>query len=119
MTGVQTCALRSNDTRQTRVPYKLGKDEQGKLIYTDQKDAKIDYTARVNDPERYSSDFILALSFRLAAYIAPRLTGGDPFKLGDRAMKMYLFEISRAESSDLNEQQDEEEPESEFTRERE
>lgn len=105
-----------NDTRQTRVPFEIASDDQGKLIYTDEADAQVKYTAKVTDSERFTPDFTLAFSFRLAAYIAPRITGADPFRMGERAVRLYLFEIRKAEAADVNEQQDEEEPEAEQIR---
>ncbi len=107
-----------NDNRQSRVPYVIGKDAQGKLIYTDQQNAQIEYIELVTNTSHFSPDAAMALSFRLAAYIAPRLTGGDPFKMGDRAIRFYLTEVSMAKANAVNEQQDEELPESEFIRSR-
>jgi hypothetical protein len=100
-----------NDNRQTRVPYKIGHDNQGQLIYTDKADAEIEYTRRVTEASRFPADFTLAFGHRLAAYAAPRICGEDPFKMGPRAMQLYLFEIATAKASSQNEQQDEEEPE--------
>lgn len=60
----------------------------------------------------------MAFSFRLAAYIAPRLTSGDPFKMSERAMQLYIIELTNAQATALNEQQDEQSPESEFIRSR-
>lgn len=105
-----------NDTRDTRVPYKIIQDSSGLLILTDKEDAELEYTIRADDPQRYPADYIMALSFRLAAYIAPRVTGGDPFKLGERAMRMYMLEVGMAQGSDLNEEQPDVTPDSEFIR---
>lgn len=99
-----------NDSRASRVPYKIGRDSAGLLIYTDMEDAEIEYTASVTDTNKFPPDFTLAFSHRLAMYGAPRICGEDPFKIGDRAAKLYMFEISIAESANANEQQDEEEP---------
>lgn len=103
-----------NDTRQKRVPYKIGRDASGKLIYTDMEDALIEYTRLETDEDRYPPDFIMAMSLRLAAYIAPRVTGGDPFKLGQRAMQMYMLEFGLATANAGNEDQPDELPESEY-----
>jgi hypothetical protein len=100
-----------NDSRDTRTPYKIGRDDQGLVVYTDKEDAEIEYTVRETDPTRFPADFILALGHRLAAYAAPRICGEDPFKMGERAMRLYMFEIATAKASSLNEQQDEEDPE--------
>lgn len=108
-----------NDNAQSRVPYRVVRDDVGLLIYTDQEDAEIEYVMRETDPTRYPADFRMALSLRLAAYIAPRLTAGDPYKLGDRALNLHRLEIQKAEASAVNEEQAEQLPDSEFMRERE
>lgn len=107
-----------NDSRQSRVPYQIAQDNTGKLIFTDKDDAEVVYTYRETDPDKFTSDFIMALSFRLANYIAPRLTNGDPFGLGKRALDMYSYEISVAAANSYNEQQDEEPVDSELIRSR-
>lgn len=111
--------INRNETRQSKVSYQIAQDSIGLLIYTDAEDAEIVYTYKETDPQKYMPDFIMAFSFRLAAYIAPRLTAGDPFKLGDRAMQMYTIEISRAAANSVNEQQYDEEVQSELIRARE
>lgn len=103
-----------NDTLATRVNYKIIQDSSGRLIYTDREDAEAEYTVRITDHERFTPDFVWAFSLRLAAYAAPRLTGGDAFKLGDKAFQMYQFEIGKSESTARNEEQAEENPDSEF-----
>ena len=108
-----------NDTRQSRVPYKIGQDSSGLLIYTDTEDAEMEYTVRMTDPSRYPPDFTTALSFLLASYIAPRLTAGDPFKMGNRAVEFYNVSIEKAQALAENEEQPEEAPDSEFIRGRE
>lgn len=105
-----------NDTRNTRVPYKIGSDDNGKLIYTDQQDAEVEITKFVTDYTVMTDDFIMAFSFLLAHYSAPALTAGDPNKLGERAKNNYLEEISSAKSASVNEEQVDALPESEFVR---
>lgn len=107
-----------NDSRDSRVTYKILKDSSARIIYTDEENAEAEYTERVEDPSFYPSDFEIAFSFRLAAYIAPRLAKGDPFGLRKAAMDMYNLEISRAKASSINEEQRDELPESEFVRNR-
>jgi len=105
-----------NDNRQSRVPFKIIRDDAGRLIYTDQRNACMEYTYNETDASRFTPDFVQALSFRLAVYTAPRLTSGDPFKLRNEIMRMYLLEITRAQATAVNEQQDEEKPLAEWTR---
>lgn len=107
-----------NDTRQSRAPYLLAQDSSGTLIYTDEDDAQMEYTAKSDNPQFYPSDFVMAFSLYLAVYIAPRLTAGDQFKLGQRAMKLYEYEIGKAKARAYNEEQEETEPDSELMRER-
>ena len=92
------------DTASSRVPFKITQDSLGKLIYSDQQNAEVEYTVRITDPSYFTSEFIFALSFRLAYYIAPRLTGGDPFKLQDRMIQQYMYEMGKAKERSLNEE---------------
>jgi len=108
-----------NDTRQTRIPYMIASDSVGKLIYTDQDDAVIRQTTVIVDVALYTQDYIMMLSLLLASYIAPRVTGGDPFGLGKRAFELYVMSKTKAEATNFNEQQDEETVDSEFIRSRE
>lgn len=112
ISGVRT------DTRQSRVPYKIGKDDDGLLIYTDMEDPTVEYTSRADDVLRYPPDFILALSYLLGSMIVPRLSKGDPFKQGPQCLQLYSYQISRAMAAAGNEQQADLPTESEFIRER-
>lgn len=108
-----------NESRQERIPYEIGKGSSAKIILTNQSLAKIVYTEKVTDPSFYASDFNIALSFRLAAYIAPRITQGDPFKLKGEMLAQYDLEINRASRRSVNEQQEAELPDGELIRARE
>lgn len=107
-----------NDSRQSRVTYKILKDDAARIIYADLENAELEYTSRVEDPSFYPPDFQLAFSFRLAGLIAPRITKGDPFGLRKSAMDMYDMEISRAKAASINEEQRDELVDSEFVRNR-
>lgn len=108
-----------DDNRQTRSQYKIAQDDAGLIIYSDQDDAEIEYTKDETDPQKFPSDFTLAFSFRLAHYIAPRLTKGDPFNLGEKALKLYAFELSKAQANAVNEEQVSQPAEAEIIRGRE
>ena len=105
-----------NDTRQSRVPVKFFYGASGRLIACDMINAVAEYTMKVTDSSRFTPDFVIALSFRLSSYIAPRLTGGDPFKMGPNALKMYQMELTQARASAVNEDQPEEDPQAEGIR---
>jgi hypothetical protein len=108
-----------NDTSGTRVPYKLASDAVGKLVYTDKQNAECEFTKLVSDQMLWPDDFILAVSYLLAALIAPRLTRGDGVKLGDRALELYNLTKQTTEANADSEQQGEEPPEAESIRARE
>lgn len=93
------------DTRKSRVPYLMASDPTGVLVYTDLQGAWIEYTYLNITEAYYPSDFVLAFSFHIASYVAASLTGGDPFKLGDRALAMYNQTVSVAAANIANEDQ--------------
>lgn len=109
----------AQDTRQSRVPYKIGRDDGGLVVWSNYDDIQIEYTARSDDPSIYPADFIMAFSLRLALTIAPRILSGDPFQLRAKLEKSYNYEMQMARASAINEEQQAEEPESEFIRTRE
>lgn len=106
-----------NDNRQSRIHYRVGNDDAGRVIYTDQQNAAVEITTiDAQNPAKWDSDFALALSYRLASYIAPSLTGGDPFKTGEQAFKLSQIHSSKAFANAKNEEQAEDYPESELIR---
>lgn len=102
------------DTQSTRLPFKVSSEGTQKVIITDKEDASAEYTRNVNDPNLFSAEFTLALSFRLASYIAPRLTGGDPFKMKEEMLLQYELELGKAKKKNMNEETPDTKPESEF-----
>lgn len=105
-----------NESRLDRVPFKMFSNptDNSKMICTDMDQAAGEWTTDVVTEDMFSASYVMALSFKLASIIAPMVTGGDPFKLGDRADKKYQMEKVNAQSNALNEEQQEVEPESEF-----
>lgn len=110
LSGIRT------DNQDSKIPYKITQDATALLIFTDQSDAELEYTVREPRVNLWPSDFCIAVSFRLASYIAPMLTGGDQFKLGDRAIKYYQFELGKAQSNAFNEEQPDKKVEAESIR---
>lgn len=104
------------ETRQSRIDFELGRDDQGKLLFTDVDQAQLQYTTVVTDPTQYPDDFVLAFSFRLAMYIAPQITSGDRQKLRNEMAQYYMAEMLQAKCNALNEEQVNEDPQSEFIR---
>lgn len=121
------------DGRQQRVPYIIAKSDfinnptvtpattytaqaGAMYIFTNWQNAQCEYTYLVTDMTQAPLDFVMALSFRLAAFVVPRLTGGDPFKLRPEMEAKYDMEITKAKANAFNEQQQPEEVPSEFER---
>ena len=104
-----------NDTKDTRIPYRIIKDDQGKLILTDKEDAILEYAEASDDPSQWFPDFLMSFSLLLAFYIAPRITAGDPFKLGERAYRAYSVAKIKADANAIGEQQAENPPDADYT----
>lgn len=107
------------DNRQSRIPFKVGQDTSGGLIYTDKKDAQMEYTLSVSNVSRFPPDFALAFSYLLAAMITPSLCGSDRMKIAPGLYQLYESTISDAKASAMNEEQPDQVPESEMIRSRE
>lgn len=108
-----------NDNRQSRVPFRKGGDSAGGLIFTDKEDAIGEYTRRVTQVEFYPPDFKTLLAYKLAGYIVPLLSAGDPSKIRDSMAALYQMKRGEVMAAARNEEQPEEPPESEFVRGRE
>jgi hypothetical protein len=119
LTPIRILSGQRTDNQDTYVAYKIGKDSSGKLIYTDKQAAELEYTQMITDTSRFPADFVMAISFLLAAMAAPRLLGEDPFKMGEKAMNMYMRFKGQADSSDANARQPDKIPEAESIRARE
>ncbi len=100
-----------NDTRDSRVPFLESSDNTGGVIFCDRDEAILEYTKKMDNTSFYPADYAIALSYRLAAIMAPALTAGDPFRRGDSAMQMYDMHVSRAKANALNSEQVDKDPE--------
>lgn len=108
-----------NPGQNSRAPYAIVRDSAGTLIYTDERNAMLEYTLRNEDENQFPADFVMAFSYKLAFYIAPRLTRGDPFKIKNEMRAYYMDHMSKAASQNFNEQTQDRIVESEFIRARE
>jgi hypothetical protein len=98
------------DHEDSAVPYRQAYGTSGQVIYTDKEEAVAEYTVRVTDTTRWPPDFVMAHAALLAFYMAPRLTAGDPGKLGNRAYEVYQVQIGKARSNAINEQRKDKDP---------
>ena len=85
------------------IPYAIGSDSAGGLIYCDQSIATLIYTARLEDPGLWSQTFAMALAWRIAMDLAPALARSDA--AAERAERQYGKALSSALSNRLNERQ--------------
>lgn len=92
-------------TGTNRPVWRVMSDDDGGLLFMDQADAIVEYTVRVTDTSRYTPDFVQVLALKLAAYIAPSLTGGDPTKLRERNLALYAQQLRIARWNDAQGQQ--------------
>ncbi len=94
------------DTEATRIPFLISSNDAGRIIYTDQSSAEIEYTKKITDTNMFPINFQLALSYRLAILITPRLRAGDPFKLQQILTQFYAQSIDQARKTSHSESQD-------------
>jgi hypothetical protein len=98
------------------VAYDVVRDDAGEIILTDQQYAIGEWSVLIDDPTKWDADFRMAFTLLLASYIAPKVTGGDKFKLGDKALQKYSAWISKARNNARNEIKRDRTLESGFTR---
>ncbi|MCB1712603.1 MAG: hypothetical protein KDH96_09080 [Candidatus Riesia sp.] len=113
LSGIRT------DTRQSRVEFQIAYGDSSAIVLCDLDEAEAQYTVNVSDSNRFPSDFVMCMSHKLAAMIAPRLTAGDPFKLGIKNEQMYQMYLKISAANAYNEEQLPQEVESSFVRYRE
>jgi hypothetical protein len=94
--------------------FRIGRDSQGKLIYTNEIEAVLEYTARIDDVGEFDAMFVSMFAWKLAAALAP--TQSRIKDMATTCMQMYEIDKTKAQSRALNEGQQETPIESEFMR---
>lgn len=102
------------DTRDNYVPFEIGGDNAGKIIFTDMEDAVLKYTCLPVNIAKWTSGFAMTVAYRLAIYILPRLSKGDLFKIKAQLFSEYQAEASQAMRNDSNEGKPDQPFDSEF-----
>lgn len=93
------------DTTSTRIPYALGRDATGGLLYTDvtsDLNPTLEFVYDETDPSQLTADVAAAISLLLATSIAACF-GPEAVKLGDRALKLYQWRLNEARATALTE----------------
>lgn len=92
------------DFRQ-QIPYEVFNFSDVKLIGANEVELRIDYLAKVEDPNLFSVDFILALSHLLAAELAIPLIGAETGRqLRQDSLQLYKSYLDAALANDINDQ---------------
>jgi len=97
-----------DDTRGSRVRYQIETDGSRQVIFTQMKDAVVYFIEDLEDTTQFPPDVFMALSYLIAARIAPIVTDGDTEGLGSLAMENYEMLIDKSKVNALNEEQHEE-----------
>lgn len=88
-----------------QIPYEVFNVDNSKVIGSDTRDLRIDYAAKITDPNLFSDDFILALSHLLASEIAIPIVGAELGRaLRSDSISLYSEYLQSAISNDLNDQ---------------
>ncbi len=88
-----------------QIPYEIFNFDDTKIIGSDQPDLRIDFAAKVSEPNLYSDDFIMALSHLLASEIAIAIVGAELGRaLRNDSLQLYRQYLASAISNDQNDQ---------------
>jgi len=88
-----------------QVAYSVFNISGNKVIASNEQDLRIDYRARVTDPNLFDSTFIMALAHLLAAEVAISIVGVEAGRvLRSESLKMYNTYVASAANSNMNEQ---------------
>lgn len=99
----------------TPIPYRIGADDAGGVILTNQQSPVIlQYVATATDESKWPPDFVNAMAWALASAIATTLSDNPSWS--DRAMRGYQMAMGKALANMRNEEQPEQTPEAEWIR---
>lgn len=99
--------------RNYKHPYEIATDSDGeKTILTDVENAAVEYSLNVTNPMRFDASFVSFFAWGIAGEIALPLA--RDIKFAQNAYAMYAKEMGEAHAAALNEETQEDQPESEF-----
>lgn len=87
-----------------KIPFTIGLDDVGKLIFTDMYQATLRYTKLNDKSDTWDLDFKLAVSYFLAYLIAPRLKTGSSEKLKSQMLAQFQKAMAQAATNSANEE---------------
>lgn len=101
---IDTQVLPIRDVRR-QVSYEVFNFSDNRVIGANESDLRIDYAAKVTDPNLFSDDFIMALSHLLASEIAIPIIGVDQGRqLRSDSLQMYNEYLESAMAADMNDE---------------
>lgn len=96
-------------------PFRVGLDAQGRLVYTNEAEAIVEYTADISSRlSIFPATLTDAVSWKLAEYIAPELSRVKGIMA--TVQGGYMMALERARVKAAQEQQQEQEPEADHIR---
>lgn len=86
-----------------QIPYEVFNFDNNKIIGSDQPELRIDFAAKVTDPNLFSDDFIMALSHLLASELAIPIVGAELGRaLRNESLQLYRQYLASAMATDMN-----------------
>lgn len=102
-----------NEVVDEMIRFKISRVSGQKVVLSDEPNAVAQYTVKITDPEEFTPDFVLALSFHLAFMMGPHIAKSDT-KLIEGAERKYVNYISMAKAQALNEERPDSPPEASY-----
>lgn len=88
-----------------QIPYEVFNFDDNKVIGSNQPDLRIDFAAKVEDPNLFSDDFIMALSHLISSEVAIPVVGAELGRaLRNDSLQLYRNYLSSAMATDMNDQ---------------
>lgn len=89
----------------SQIPYEVFNFNDNKVIGADESELRIDYAAKVTDPNLFSDDFIMALSHLLSSELAIPIVGAELGRaLRNDSLQLYRSYLASAIAADQNDQ---------------
>lgn len=88
-----------------QIPYEVFNFDDTKILGSDQPDLRIDFAAKVTDPNLFSDDFIMALSHLLSSELAIPIVGAELGRaLRNDSLQLYKQYLASSIATDQNDQ---------------
>jgi len=101
---VDSQLLPINDLR-SQIPHEVFNFDDKKIIGTNEADLRIDYAAKITDPNLFTMDFIVAFSHLLSSELAIPIVGAEIGRqLRSDSLQLYKQYLDAALANDLNDQ---------------